>query len=87
MLFVVFQGWPLNSAGDVLYENCLDAGLYMQRTKLYSVSKPQNILSPYCVYHSLESKCEEEATTIAEYISEEDAIRQYGAIPCKNCIP
>ena len=87
MLFVVFQGWPLDGAGSIVYDNCLDAGLYMKRTKCYSVSKPEDILSPYFVYHNLHSQCVERENLIAEFISEEDAIRQYGAIPCKNCIP
>lgn len=87
MLFVVFQGWPLNSAGNILYENCLDAGLYMKRTRYYSVSKPKDILSPYCVYHISEGSCEAKTNILAEFIREEDAIRQYGALPCEICLP
>ena len=29
-IFVVFQGWPLTAAGDVIYENCVDAGIYIE---------------------------------------------------------
>lgn len=31
MLLVVFQGWPLNTAGTVFYENCLDAGVFLRQ--------------------------------------------------------
>jgi len=87
MLFVVFQGWPLNGAGNMLYANCMDAGLYMKRTRYYSVSKPKDILSPYCVYHISDGSCEEKINVIAEFVLEEDAICQYGALPCEICIP
>lgn len=30
MLFVVFQGWPLNASGTTFYENCLDAGVFIR---------------------------------------------------------
>jgi len=30
MLFVVFQGWPLGLSGEVYYENCLDAGVFLR---------------------------------------------------------
>lgn len=33
-LFVVFQGWPLTISGDVLYENCIDAGIYITETNV-----------------------------------------------------
>ena len=31
MLIVVFQGWPLTAAGDVTYENCMDAAVFLRR--------------------------------------------------------
>ena len=86
MLFVVFQGWPLNSVGNIVYENCLDAGLYLQRTNYFSVSRPKDILSPYCVYHKMDSMCKEKQNPIAEYVTEEDAVCRYGAFPCEICI-
>lgn len=30
MLFVVFQGWPLDASGTFFYENCLDAGVFLR---------------------------------------------------------
>jgi len=33
MLFVVFQGWPLNASGDITYENCMDAAAFLQRVQ------------------------------------------------------
>lgn len=87
MLCVVFQGWPLNSAGNILYENCLDAGLYLRRTNYFSVSKPKDISSPYCTYHKQDSFCEAKENLISEDVTEEEAIRKYGALPCEICIP
>lgn len=34
MLFVVFQGWPLNSYGTIFYENCLDAGVFLREKRI-----------------------------------------------------
>lgn len=31
MLFVVFQGWPLNPTGTLFYENCIDAGVFLRQ--------------------------------------------------------
>lgn len=31
MLFIVFQGWPLSASNQVFYENCIDAGAFLQR--------------------------------------------------------
>lgn len=87
ILLVVFQGWPLELSGNVVYENCLDAGLYMKKTKYYSLCKPKDILSPFCVYHIPDSSCIAEEGIIVEFISEEEAICKYGALPCKICMP
>ena len=34
ILLVVFQGWPLNASGDITYENCMDAAVFLQRVKM-----------------------------------------------------
>lgn len=44
MLFVVFQGWPLNASGNITYENCMDAAVFLQRVQ-EKVSIPDGI--PY----------------------------------------
>ncbi len=33
MLFVVFQGWPLNVSDMIYYENCLDAGVFLRKKR------------------------------------------------------
>lgn len=33
MLFVVFQGWPLNVSGDITYENCMDAAVFLRKVE------------------------------------------------------
>lgn len=30
MIFVVFQGWPLNPSETIFYENCVDAGVFLR---------------------------------------------------------
>ncbi len=88
MLFVVFQGWPLSASGDIFYENCIDAGVYIVEKKLYTVQCPETISNPFCVYH--DSDClyisKEERGKIIKNVSLEDTIQKYGAYPCSQCI-
>ena len=87
MLFVVFQGWPLSAAGDVIYENCIDAGVYITEKILYTVLGPKDISEPYYVYHSPD--CElalEEGHNCIYNVSHEEAINKFGAYPCNRCI-
>lgn len=88
MLFVVFQGWPLSASGDIIYENCIDAGVYIVEKKLYTVQRPENISNPFYVYHDSECLCisEEESDKIIKNVSFEDTIQKYGAYPCSQCI-
>lgn len=89
MLFVVFQGWPLSAAGDVIYENCIDVGLYLQTVDYYVVTGPESLLEAICIYHQKECASLDESRGDSEkgYVTEEDAIRKYGAYPCSQCIP
>ncbi len=88
MLFVVFQGWPLSLAGDVVYENCLDAGGYLQEVLQYVVELPVSLDETLCYYHEMDCPdiLEEDGYFLEEYMTEKDAITIYGAIPCSICI-
>ena len=35
MIFVAFQGWPLDVSEEVFYENCFDAGVFLQEKTVY----------------------------------------------------
>ncbi len=87
MLFVVFQGWPLNISGDVFYENCIDAGVYLQRIERYLLTRGECLSQPFSLYHKEDCSCitEEEKNSDAAYITEEEAVSVYGAFPCENC--
>lgn len=83
VIYAVFQGWPLNAAGNIIYENCLDAGAYLRERKRYVLEPPREIQNPVYRYH---------LETCTEYYSEdrvtkEEAIIQYGAVPCEVCLP
>lgn len=89
MLFVVFQGWPLTAAGDIVYENCIDAGMYLKRKENYTVEYPRSLSEPYCYYHlsscqMLQGKSEWQ---LAENVNLQEAVQDYGAVPCNSCIP
>lgn len=88
MLFVAFQGWPLNASGDIVYENCIDAGGYIQKVKLYTVTGPENPANPFSLYH--ESSCplikKGNYLSYEDNVNEKEAIKRFGAYPCKNCI-
>lgn len=87
MLLVVFQGWPLTSTGDVVYENCIDASAFLQETERYVVEVPKKLTNTICFYHKKNcSKLnEKEGSMNEEWLTEEEAIRKYGAFPCEIC--
>lgn len=87
ILLAVFQGWPLNVAGDVFYENCIDTGVYLQRVKQYIITGPEQLSEPYFRYHIRDCPyVEDKELAYTETVSEEEAVIQYGAFPCDNCI-
>ena len=89
MLYAVVQGWPLLAAGKVTYNNCIDAGVYIQKSQKYTVTGPENLERPECRYHV--NSCgllqTEEVTVCRENINRKTAILEYGAYPCEQCIP
>ena len=87
MLLVVFQGWPLDTAGDIVYENCIDAGVYIQEVKKYVVQIPTTLDAAVSYYHSefCEIVLKEEGRFLEEKMSKQEAVEQYGAISCKCC--
>ena len=89
MLFVVFQGWPLNATGDIIYENCLDAGGYLKEKEYFVVTFPKNLADTKSKYHRRHcSELEYDSMKISERVlSKEEAVRQYGAFPCEKCFP
>ena len=88
MVIAVFQGWPLNSNGTLLYENCVDAGGYLQEVKKYVVEIPNSIENTYSYFH--EENCElvvkGERYFLKEKMSEKEALETFGAIPCDECV-
>lgn len=87
IMCAVFQGWPLNAAGDVFYENCIDVSGYLQKKELYVVEFPQSLESTVCRYHKL--SCTDIALK-SDYIipgqyTKEEAIKKYGAFSCEKC--
>ncbi len=89
MIFAVFQGWPLTVSGNILYDNCLDSAVYLQKVKNYVVTGPEGLLQPNCQYHDITCGLltKTECTIWKEYVTEMEAIAEYGALPCKTCIP
>ena len=89
MVFVVFQGWPLNATGDIIYENCLDAGGYLKEKEYFVVTFPKNLADTKSKYHRRHcSELEYDSMKISERVlSKEEAVRQYGAFPCEKCFP
>lgn len=89
MFFAVFQGWPLTAAGNVLYENCVDAGGYLQEKEHYVVELPESLEKTESIYHHLScSKVVPEGKQFQrEYMTEQEVIYKYGAYPCKLCQP
>ena len=87
MIFVVIQGWPLLASGKITYENCIDAGAFIQDVQKVTVTAPENLEHPEYRYHL--NTCTillEEVRVSSESINREEAILNYGAIPCEKCI-
>lgn len=87
VLFAVFQGWPLTAAGNIVYENCVDTGVYIQEVKKYIIELPTKLEDSFCYFH--EEYCEKvqkgTGNFLKEKISKEQAVRKYGAVPCEKC--
>lgn len=88
MMFVVFQGWPLLASGKVRYDNCLDAGIYLQMVERYTVTGREGLTSLGCRYHKelcpvLESQSR---VILKENVTKEEAIREFGAWACDVCL-
>jgi len=88
MLFVVFQGWPLTSTGDIVYENCIDASVFLQEIEFYVVKLPEDLENTICFYHKKDCRelSREEEIWYVEWVTEEEAVRKYGAFPCEICL-
>lgn len=88
MLFVVFQGWPLNASGKIVYENCIDAGVYIQRMEKYIVELPKTLSQTYAYYHEINCSyigCYN-GRILDREVSKEQAIYEYGALACEYCV-
>ncbi|MBO5354263.1 MAG: hypothetical protein J6A77_13300 [Lachnospiraceae bacterium] len=87
VLFAVFQGWPLTAAGNIVYENCVDTGVYVQKVKKYIIELPTDLEDSFCYYH--EEFCElvqrGDGNFLKEKFSKEQAVRMYGALSCTYC--
>ena len=88
MLFAVFQGWPLNAAGDIVYENCIDAGGYLQEVERYVVELPITLEKTVCFFHRMDCPdvLEGEGKFLDQYCTEREAITNFGAFPCEKCM-
>lgn len=88
MLLVVFQGWPLDNMENIIYENCIDAGVYIQEVKRYVVQIPSTLTDTVSYYHSefCDKVLNREGKFLKEKLSRQEALKQYGAIPCKSCM-
>lgn len=88
MLFAVFQGWPLTPFSGILYENCVDAAVYIQEVEKYIVELPKSVLQSYTYYHKLDCNYigAYSGKTLSQTVSKKQAIYLYGAYACKYCI-
>lgn len=87
MIFAVVQGWPLLASGKLTYNNCIDAGAYIQKTQKVTVTGPENLERTESRYHL--TSCgllqDKNRKICEENISIKEAIQKYGAIPCEVC--
>ena len=85
---VVFQGWPLDTWSGIRYANCLDAGVYLQKEEKYVVEMPRTLQHTFCYYHmdSCDRLTENDRNLRTEYYTKTEAVENFGAIPCENCI-
>lgn len=87
MLFAVVQGWPLTASGNLLYDNCVDAGVYLREVEHYIVEFPKNLQNTKSYYHRRDCVEISAIQQDERIVSKEEAIREYGAFPCEKCIP
>ena len=88
MLFVVFQGWPLTASGNIVYENCIDAAVYIQTIEKYKIEVPKELSQTYAYYHDIDCNCIGiyNGKVLGREVSKEQAIYEYGAYACEYCI-
>lgn len=89
MLFIVFQGWPLTTNKDIFYENCIDAGVFLQEVKQYIVTVSNMVSDTRSLYHKRNCSfvTQTEVICISGMMTKEEAVRNYGAFPCEICNP
>ncbi len=88
MIIAVFQGWPLTASGKLLYDNCLDGGVYLQKVTRYVVTGPEGLHQANCCYHNQYCPVliEKRELVLKENLTEAEAVLEFGALPCKECV-
>ncbi len=87
VFLVVFQGWPLSTSGNMVYNNCIDAGVSIKRTEYYIVEVPESINCTYSFYHRF--GCDRiggSGRVLEGRFTLEEARDRYGALPCEECV-
>lgn len=87
VIIAVFQGWPLNASGNIVYENCMDVAVYLQKKEYFLLEYPTNLADTRCYFHREECLAWKPAEDSRLWVTEEDAVCIYGAFPCEKCIP
>lgn len=86
-IIAVFQGWPLNASGKIVYENCLDAAVYLQEKEYYLLEYPKNLNDTRTFFHREECMTRKDGENRQLWVTEDEAVYKYGAFPCEKCIP
>ncbi len=87
VIIAAFQGWPLNASGNVVYENCIDVAVYLQKKEYFLLEYPTNLADTRSYYHRAECTEWMSKEDTGRWVTEEEAVCIYGAFPCEKCIP
>ena len=86
-IFAVFQGWPLNADGTLLYNNCANASSYIKKEQTYLLEWPaQTGSQPFAVFHKKNCSYAGTYGMLQSFeVTKKDAVSKYGAYACTHC--
>lgn len=86
-VIAVFQGWPFSVKGQKLYQNSMLSAAFLKQRSYVCVEIPDSLEQPYVVMHRKDcDKIGEFGVLVEGYYTEEEAVKQYGAFECPNCM-
>lgn len=82
----VFQGYPLSERAGLYYNNCTSSAAYITKAVTYTLELSNSITQPFTLFHKTGCSYIGASGMVQDIkVSEEVAVKQYGAYACPHC--